>query len=125
MELWLYSQIKDFAISKIDQHYLELYQREAVDWSSHQDYLAKQWQHQHLFTRSFYNIEYSIATVAALLFLDNYHKDSRLAIKKLKNAIAQGLTQGFKSVFEVVGIQFPFRHQDIVTAKNVLKFWVY
>jgi oligoendopeptidase F len=124
MELWLYRQVGEIAPSKIDQHYLELYQRPSVDWSAHEDYISKRWQHDHLFTRSFYNIEYSISTVAALLFLDMYHKNSSQAVKSLRIGMGVGLTQGFKFIFEVMGIQFPFSRDQIVSAKNVVNGWL-
>jgi oligoendopeptidase F len=124
MELWLYSQTSEIASSKIDQHYLVLYQRPAMDWAGHEDYLAKQWQHEHLFTYSFYNIEYSIATVAALLFLDLYHENPSQAVEGLKVAMAMGSAQGFKANFAAMGIHFPFQREQIVAARNVLVSWL-
>lgn len=124
MELWLYSQIGGISSTKIDQHYLELYQRSSVDWFENTEYISKQWQHEHLFVQSFYNIEYSISTVAALLFVDMYHKNSTQAIKNLKVGMGVGLTKGFKSIFEVIGIPFPFSRDQIVSARKVLSDWL-
>ncbi len=124
MELWLYSQTGEIGPSEIDRRYLELYQRPAVSWSGDEDFLSKQWQHEHLFSQSFYNIEYSISTVAALLFLDMYHKNSKQAIKSLRIGMKIGLTQGFKSIFEAMGIEFPFHRDQIVVAKSVLENWL-
>jgi oligoendopeptidase F len=124
MELWLYSQPGGITSAEIDQHYLELYHRVSVDWSENMDYISKQWQHKQLFTQSFYNIEYSISTIAALTFLDMYHKNPAKAIENLKAGMEVGFTQGFKSIFEVMGIQFPFSRDQIVAAKNVLLGWL-
>jgi oligoendopeptidase F len=124
MELWLYSQTGEITLLEIDQHYLELYHRPSVDWSGNKEYISKQWQHKNLFTRSFYNIEYSISSIAALIFLDRYHKNPSQAIKDLKNGMGVGLTRGFKSIFEVMGIHFPFSRDQIVFAKNVLSNWL-
>jgi oligoendopeptidase F len=124
MELWIYVQSGEIASTKIDQHYLKLYQRPFVDWSNSTEYLSKQWQHEHLFTQSFYNIEYSISTIAALLFVDMYHKNPGQAIKGLKTGMEVGLSQGFKAIFEVIGIQFPFSREQIASAKNVLSRWL-
>jgi oligoendopeptidase F len=124
MELWLYGQSRKLTPMEIDQHYLELYQRQSVDWADDEDYLSKQWQYPQLFTQSFYNIEYSISTIAALIFLSMYHKDSIEAIKRLKVGMGVGLSQGFKSIFEVMGIRFPFSRDQIVSAKDVLSGWL-
>lgn len=124
IELWLYQQTQDVSTEEVDAHYVELYHRPAVDWSGHEDILRKGWQNQFLFLHSFYNIEYSIATVAVLLFMKLYEEDPQGAMLRMKKAIRMGATAGSTAIFTEVGVQFPFSKEQLVTARDVLAEWL-
>lgn len=124
IELWLYQQTRDISIEEVDAQYVTLYHRSGVDWSGHEDALRKGWQKPHLFQHSFYNIEYSIATVAALLFLRAHQQDPAGAAARLKKAMRLGATAGPTAVFAEAGIQFPFSKEQLVIARDVLAQWL-
>lgn len=124
MELWLYQQTRDITTEEIDAHYLTLYRRPAVDWAGHEDRLRKGWQNRFLFLYSFYNIEYSIATVAALLFVQAYREDPTSALGRFKQAMRAGATVGPSAIFAQAGIRFPFSREQLIIARDVLAEWL-
>lgn len=124
MELWLYQQTQKIPTSEIDTYFLTLYHRSAVDWTDHQATLKKGWQKRHLFLYSFYNVEYAIATIAALLFVQAYDLNPQQATDRLKRAMRLGATAGPRMIFAEAGIDFPFTPEQLRMARDVLTEWL-
>jgi oligoendopeptidase F len=124
MELWLYQQTQNISIKEIDTQYLALYERPGVDWSNNEDYLRKQWQQRHLFLSSFYNIEYSIARIAALIFMQAYKQNPSESLILLKQSMKMGATEGLTTIFKALRIHFPFSKEQTMLARDVLSEWL-
>lgn len=123
-ELWVYQQPGAVSTEALDTYFRSLYHRPGVDWTGHEDLLGKGWQNQFLFHYSFYNIEYSIATIAALLFTRDYEANPAAAMTRLKSAMRMGATAGSTAIFAEAGITFPFTRQQLETARDVLAEWL-
>ena len=124
IELWLYQQTRNVTIEEIDAHFLTLYRRSSVDWTNHKQSLSKQWQTYFLFDAPLYNIEYAIATIAAMLWLEAYEENPEMAIQRLKRAMSMGATAGVASIYAEAGIEFPFSKAQLVAARDVLAGWL-
>ncbi|WP_293913184.1 M3 family metallopeptidase [Deinococcus sp.] len=124
IESWVYQKPSKLSTEDLDTHYLELYNRSSVNWTGHKDTLKKKWQNQFIFMYSFYNIEYAMADIAALLFSKSYQDDPVGAAKRLKKAMQVGATSGSKAVLAEVDIQFPFSRKQIIEARDVLANWL-
>lgn len=123
MELWIYAQPEPRTISEIETHYSDMYCRPRVDWSHHTDALIRQWQMPQLFSRAFYNTEYTIAVVAALLFVRDYQQQPEECMAQLKRAMQMGMVDGPSAIFATLGFQWPFTHEQLSAARDTLLEW--
>ncbi|MBZ9750258.1 M3 family metallopeptidase [Deinococcus sp. HMF7604] len=123
-ELWVYRQRGAVTPAEMDAAFLSLTQQSAVDWTGHEAMLAKGWQSPFLFQFSFYNIEYAIATIAALLFFKAYQEAPQEAMARFKRAMRMGATAGPTAIFAEAGISFPFSRAQLETARAVLADWL-
>lgn len=122
-ELWIYAQPEPRTISEIETYYRVMYRRPGVDWSHHADALTRQWQMPQLFSKAFYNIEYTIAVVAALLFIRDYQQRPQECMAQLKRAMLMGMVDGPSAIFATLGFQWPFTQKQLNAARDTLLEW--
>ncbi|MCC6579909.1 MAG: M3 family oligoendopeptidase [Phycisphaeraceae bacterium] len=80
-----------------------------VDWTGCEDARAARWHAQlHIFHYPFYYVEYGIAQLGALQVWQQFRKDPRDAIRKLRRAFALGGTRPLPELFDAAGIRFDF-----------------
>ncbi len=123
-ELWIYQQQEPMPASEIDAAYLRLSQDTEVDWSGFENIRAKQWQTRQTYLSSFYNIDYAVAVIAAVLFVHSYTTSPDVAIQRLKSALRLGATQGVSTILETAGVSFPFCKEQLITARTVIADWL-
>ncbi len=80
-----------------------------VDYSNHQNDLARKWQAQlHIFEVPFYYIEYGIAQMGAIALWRNYKQNPKQTITAYKTALSLGYTQSLPELYKAAGIRFEF-----------------
>ena len=96
-------------------------QLSVLNWEGLEAERSQAWQTKLLLTQPFYNIEYFIARIAALIFLDLYRKAPEEAVKRLKLAMSYGATKTLTQTLNDLGVPFPFSREDIEKAKFIFQ----
>jgi oligoendopeptidase F len=124
LELWIYGQPDPPSLAGIETHYLEVYARPSVDWTDQQAALIQQWQKPQLFHRTFYNIDYSLAVVAALVFVRAYEERPAESLMLLKQAMRLGTVAGPSEIFALLQLDFPPSPDQIKLARDTVLRWM-
>lgn len=114
---WVYRQPHVPTSSALDAAWLQTRQTLGVDWSDHREVLEKGWQHGHIIVSPLYSIEYIVAYIGMLLFVENYRKDARQSIADLEKLLDLGQSKTVAESFAVVGVTFPFTREAIAKAR--------
>ena len=88
------------------------------DTAHFEEGLRHSWQVSQVLIWPFYNIEYFIAWMAALIYLENYLNDPKVAVQNLQQAMGYGGTRGVKETLATLGVNFPFSQRDITEARR-------
>ncbi len=107
---WLYTS-KNPAAEERTKYWVELNQsyNTGADWTNLEKYLEVSWQRQiHIFEVPFYYIEYGIAQLGALQFGRQFEQNQKEALRKYKEVLALGGSQGLKKLFQEAGLKFDF-----------------
>ncbi len=85
-----------------------------VDWSSHEENRASDWQRQlHLFVHPFYYIEYGIAQLGALQLWLRFKQGQGEALAGYRTALALGGSRPLPELFAAAGARFDFSADTI------------
>ncbi len=114
---WVYKQPKIPTSKELDTVWLEMRHTLGVDWSDHREILKKGWQHGHIIASPLYSIEYFVAYIGLLLFIENYRKDARRSIAGLEELLNVGQSKTVAESFAVASVTFPFTREAITRAR--------
>ena len=115
---WLYSTTTTPTTDDMDATWLNLRPDPLVNWQGLTSFQKKGWHHSHIIRNPFYSIDYIIAWIGTLLFLNRFQKNRAEASKQFATALSFGNTKGLTESFTALGIQFPFRKHDVVEAHD-------
>ena len=117
---WLYQASTPLSVEELDDAWLQLHPDPLVDWRGYEFVRKKGWHHAHIMNFPFYSIEYVIAWIGTLLFLERYRREPSTMVSKLQQSLHFGNTRGVAQTLAALDIPFPFRKRDIVEAHHSL-----
>lgn len=122
---WVYSHL-DKAIDPeaCDQKWGELWQRfiPHVDFRGFESYMQTGWHRkQHIFSYSFYYIEYGLAQLGAVQIWRNALHDQADAVKQYRHALSLGGTLTVPALYEAAGAKFGFDNTTVSKVVEMLE----
>lgn len=122
---WAYSNIeRAMDPSACDEKWGELWQRfiPAVDFNGYEAVMQTGWHRkQHIFSSSFYYIEYGLAQVGAVQIWRNALDDQSAAVREYRHALSLGGTQGIPALFQAAGAKFSFDHATMADVVSLIE----
>lgn len=122
---WVYSNI-DLAIDPqaCDQKWGELWQRfiPQIDYTGFEPFMKTGWHRkQHIFSSSFYYIEYGLAQLGAVQIWKNALQDQSAAVKQYRHALSLGGTSTVPGLYNAAGAKFGFDQATVLEAVTMLE----
>ena len=108
---WIYTSGDGHNADARDHAWLEIRSRfeRGVDWSGlEQERIARWYRQLHIFEYPFYYIEYGIAQMGALQVWRHSLTDQAKAVRRYRDALALGGTQGLPEIYRTAGARLVF-----------------
>ena len=91
-----------------------------ADWSHLEDNRNRLWLDRHVLSYPFYNLEYIIAEVATLVFVDRFRRNEEESTEKLIEVMRHDSRNPFPESLQMLDVHFPFEDKDFSKASSVL-----
>jgi len=113
---WIYTSGEGHNAEARDQAWLEIRSRfeQGLDWSGlEQERVARWYRQLHIFEYPFYYIEYGIAQMGALQVWRHSLTDQANAVRRYRDALALGGTEGLPEIYRTAGARLVFDEETM------------